>query len=177
MTRTLRIALAVIALAAASTANAVPINLGSMGPPALRLFGNDFSAVGDFNDEYTFSLTGSADTFGLLFDFDASLRRDIDIFSVSLLSNGTTLGSVLWSPDQDTFGFSSLSVGNYSMFVSGTVTGRDGGLLGGGLVGYVGALVTVASAPATSVPEPGTAGLFGIGLLGLFYALRRKLVS
>jgi len=175
MTRTLRIALTFFALAAASAADANTINLGAMGPPALRLFGNEFSAVGGFNDEYTFSLSGAADAFGFAFELDASTRRDIDILSVSLSSNGATLDTLLWSGTQDTFSFSSLGAGAYSLFVTGTVTGSNGGLLGGGLVGYAGTIMTSAStAPPNKVPEPATLGLFGVGLLGLSFGLRRK---
>jgi PEP-CTERM motif len=180
MSKAFRIALAVFALAAASGAQANTINLGVMGPPALRIFGNDFSTAGDFNDEYTFSLLGSADAFGFALTFDGSIRRDIDIYSVSLWSNGTSLDTVLWSGGLVSFSFDDLNAGAYSMFVTGTVTGRNGGLLGGGLVGYGGTIVTTGSAsPAvpTSVPEPGTIGLFGLGLLGLVNALRRKRAS
>jgi hypothetical protein len=148
-----------------------------MGPPALRLIGNDFSTVGDFTDEYLFSLTGPADSFGFTLEFDASTRRDIDVFSLSLWSNGTNLGTDL-SPSA--FSFASLNAGAYSLILNGTVTGKDGGLLGGGLVGYSGSFVTTGSAsptPPTKVPEPATSGILGLGLLGLFYILRRKRVS
>jgi hypothetical protein len=180
MTRAFRIVLAVFAIAASSVASATTLstfNLGVMDPPALRLIGNDFSTVGDFTDEYKFTLSGAADSFGFTFATDLSARRDIDILSLSLWSNGTTLSTDL-SPGS--FSFSNLSAGAYSLFLSGSVTGTNGGLLGGGLVGYSGSFITTGSSsptPSTSVPEPATSGIFGLGLLGLFYVLRRKRVS
>lgn len=170
MTKSLRIVLAVVAIAASGAAYSTPISLGSMGPPGLAVFGNSFSSVGDFSDEYTFSLLGSADSFGFTLEFDASLRRDIDILSVGLSSDGT-LASALWATDWSAFSFNNLAAGAYSLFVNGVVTGRDGGLLGGGLVGYGGTLIT-----AKSVPEPGTLGLFGMSLLGLYFAMNRRRV-
>jgi hypothetical protein len=174
MTKSFRIVFAVFALAAAGMANATAINLGAMGPPGLQVFGNTFSSVGDFTDEYTFSLSSPADSFGFTIGFDASFRRDIDIFSVGLSSDGT-LGSAVWAANTDAFSFSSLLAGSYSLFVTGSVTGRDGGLLGGGLVGYAGTLITT-KAPAR-VPEPGSLALFGVSLLGIYCVLRRKRVS
>jgi hypothetical protein len=175
MTKNFRLVLAFFALAVSGAANATIIDLGAMGPPGLRLFGNDFSTVGNFSDQYNFSLSGPADSFGFTLELDGSWVRDIDILGVGLSSDGT-LGSAVWAASTDTFSFSSLLAGSYSLFVNGTVTGRNGGLLGGGLVGYAGTLITT-SAPTKSVPEPGTIGLYGVSLLGLFFVLRRRRVS
>jgi hypothetical protein len=173
MTKNLRLALALFALAASGAANATITDLGAMGPPGIRIFGNDFSTVGNFTDQYNFSLSGAADSFGFTLGFDGSWVRDIDILGVGLSSDGT-LGSAVWASNTDSFSFSSLLAGSYSLFVNGSVTGRNGGLLGGGLVGYAGTLVTTS---AKSVPEPGLLGLYGMSLLGLFFVLRRKRVS
>ena len=174
MTKNFRLVLAFFALAASGAANATIVDLGAMGPPGLRIFGNDFSSVGGFSDQYNFSLSSPADSFGFTLAFDGSWARDIDILGVGLSSDGT-LASAVWASNTDSFSFSSLLAGNYSLFVNGTVTGRNGGLLGGGLVGYVGTLITT-KAPA-SVPEPGNLALFGVSLLGIFLVLRRKRVS
>ena len=173
MTRNIRVVLALFALAVSGAANATITDLGAMGPPGLRIFGNDFSTVGGFTDQYNFSLSSAADSFGFTLSFDGSWARDIDILGVGLSSDGT-LGSAVWASNTDSFSFSSLLAGSYSLFVNGTVTGRDGGLLGGGLVGYAGTLVTTS---AKSVPEPALLGLYGMSLLGLFFVLRRKRVS
>jgi len=173
MTKSFRLALALFVLGASGAANATIIDLGAMGPPGLRIFGNDFSTVGGFSDQYNFSLSGPADSFGFTLAFDGSWVRDIDITGVGLSSDGT-LGSAVWAASTDTFSFSSLLAGSYSLFVNGNVTGRNGGLLGGGVVGYAGTLVTTS---AKAVPEPGTLGLYGVSLLGLYFVMRRKRVS
>jgi hypothetical protein len=173
MSKSFRIVLAVFALAASGAADAAYIDLGAMGPPGVRLFGNDFSTVGDFSDQYTFSLSGPADSFGFTLALDGSWVRDIDITGVGLSSDGT-LGSAVWATNTDIFSFSSLLAGSYSLFVNGTVTGRNGGLLGGGLVGYAGTLITTAATPSKSVPEPGTLGLMGLSLLAMFFFSRRR---
>lgn len=173
MTKNFRLVLALFALAASGAANASITNLGAMGPPGLQIFGNDFSTVGSFTDQYNFSLSSAADSFGFTLAIDASWARDIDILGVGLSSDGT-LGSAVWASSTDSFSFSSLMAGSYSLFVNGSVTGRNGGLLGGGLVGYVGTLVTTS---AKSVPEPGVLGMLGMSLLGMFFVLRRKRVS
>ena len=169
MSKSIRLFLVVLAMGASGAAHADFFNLGNMGPPGLRVIGNTFDAPQTFVDQYAFSVSGAADSFGGLLTFDLSARRDIDIWSVSLW-NGASL---ITDGTADGFAFSNLSAGSYSIFVNGAVTGREGGLLGGGLVGYAGTFVTTASA---SVPEPGTVGLFGIGLLGLFFARRRQQV-
>ena len=54
-------------------------NLGVMGPPAIRLAGNDFGTVQHFEDCYNFTIAGTANLFGSSFEFDGSARRDIDL--------------------------------------------------------------------------------------------------
>jgi hypothetical protein len=61
------------------------------------------------------------------------------------------------------FSFSNLLSGTYQLAIEGDVTGRNGGFLGGGFVGYGGTIAVVAS------PVPGP--IVGAGLPGMVMAL------
>ena len=159
------------AMAATCTSS---FSLGSLGAPSLSLFGNSFGSVQHFSDCYNFKLTKAGNVGGLTFELDASFRRDIDLSSISLL--GGSLSSTLIDLSPFAFGFSNLLAGDYQLIISGDVTGQNGGLFGGGLVGYVGALSTTAAAiVAPAVPEPSTWAMMILGFAGIgFMAYRRK---
>lgn len=147
-------------------------SLGSIGAPSLSVLGNSFGSVQHFNDCFSFKLTGpgSKDAFGLVLGLDASLRRDIDLGSISL--SGGSLSSTIF--DDNLFSFNNLLAGDYQLVIAGDVTGRNGGLFGGGLVGY-GGVLGIGPAVAPAVPEPSTWAMMVLGFAGVgFLAYRRR---
>jgi hypothetical protein len=153
---------------------------GNLGPPDSQNFGQSFSSVGTYQDCYTFSLTGSADSFGGTVEIDKWLNRlDIDLTGVSLfnggVAGGSTVGSLLsFDSNPGLFAFNSLTVGTYSLVVASSVT-REFGLFNIP-VSYTGSITTVkSSTQPVKVPEPGLLALFALGLIG--FALRRGRVA
>jgi hypothetical protein len=144
-------------------------NWGNLGPPGLELFGNSFrSATASFTDCYTFSLTGAANSFGGLIEFDTWLNKlDIDVMSVSLYMGSSLLGS---DNSPLSFSFGGLSAGGaYTLAIAGSVTNDPG--LWKAPVGYAGLIATIAA----PVPEPAAYALMVAGLLGVgTVAWRRK---
>src|SRR5690349_13130834 len=118
-------------LASASTASfALPTcssttDWVTLGPPGLETFGNVFSRAGNYYDCYTFSLGASADTLGVTLEIDPWLNKlDIDVTSVSLWLNGSSIGSDT-SPSY--FTFSDLTQGGiYTLIVDSVVTNDPG---------------------------------------------------
>lgn len=147
-------------------------NLGVMGPPALRVIANDFGSVQHFEDCYSFTLNNPADSLGLSWELDASWTRDIDLTSISL--TGGNLVNAIVDTSTSSFSFSNLAAGVYQFVVTGDVTGRNGGLLGGGVVGYGGVFATSSAPVAAPVPEPKTYALLALGLLAVGWTVRRR---
>jgi hypothetical protein len=173
--KSLAVALAMMAGAPAMAACTDSFNLGAMGPTALRTIGNDFSSVQRFEDCYSFTLTNAADAFGLTLEFDGSIRRNIDLTSVTL--TGGNLNHAITDTSAGSFSFSNLLAGVYQFVIEGNVTGTNGGLFGGGAVGYSGFFGTTASsspAVAAPVPEPQTYALLALGLLAVGSVVRRR---
>lgn len=138
-----------LVLAASSPVMAAPctqtFNLGTIGVPSVTGLGNSFDSAGSFVDCYDFTLSSSGDVTGLVFTLDPLLNKlNIDLTSI-VLSTG-------------------------SLVISGDVTGAAG--LWNLPVGYAGLLV--ATGPGNNVPEPATLALFGMGLLGVAFATRRR---
>jgi len=164
---------AVLALVATSSAMAAPVctDLGVVGPPALRLFGNQFTSVQHFEDCYNFTIDGPANAFAFTIEFDGSAPRDIDLDTFTLTGGDLANPFVDATPSNITI--ENLLAGAYQFVLSGDVTGRNGGFLGGGLVGYSGAFTTTV-ASQHSVPEPNTITLLAMGLLLMGWGLSTR---
>jgi hypothetical protein len=166
------VALALAASAPAMAACTSTFELGVLSTPSLEVLGNSFKSVQHFNDCYNFTLDGSANAGGIVLDLDASRRRDIDLGSITLSGGG--LSGSLTDPTASAFSFNDLLAGVYQLVISGDVTGKNGGLFGGGLVGYGGVLVATASSVVAPVPEPKTYALLALGLLAMGWVVRRR---
>jgi hypothetical protein len=141
--------LALLVLAASTPAMSAnctqTFSLGTIGVPSVTGIGDSFGTPGSFVDCYNFTLGASGNVTDLVFTLDPLLNKlDIDLTSI-VLSTG-------------------------SLVVSGAVARAAG--LWNLPVGYAGVLI--ATGPGSSVPEPGTLALFGIGLLGVAFATRRR---
>ena len=168
----LAVLLALVTSSPAMAACTDTFNLGVMGPPALRLIGNSFGSTQEFEDCYDFTLNGPADSFGFNFEFDGSVRRNIDLTSITI--SGGSLTHSITDVSASSFSFSNLLAGAYQFVIAGEVTGRDGGFLGGGLVGYAGVFATNGAAVAAPVPEPKTYALLALGLIAVGAVVRRR---
>jgi len=144
-------------------------SLGTLGPPAIALFGNSFSRAGTYTDCYSFSLSSSTHAFGGTLEIDPMFNRlDIDVQSVSLYSGDTLLGT---DSSPLFFSFGDLLGGAYTLAVQSLVENDPGWW--NKPVGYVGALVTV-GAPVAPVPEPSTYALMLAGLGAVAWVARRR---
>lgn len=142
--------------------------LGSMGPPAIRLIGNDFYSPTHFDDCYSFTLSNPAEAFGLALEWDLSWRNDIDVTSVALAGGSLPASVVDTTPEG--FSFDNLLAGTYQLIISGDVSGGSSYLP----VGYFGKLVTTRDSVAR-VPEPQTSALLALGLgIGGWIVRRRR---
>lgn len=164
--------LAVLALAVATTpAFAEDFNLGSLGVPSVREFGNIFSEAGNYVDNYTFSISQNASAGGLVVELDPLLNwLNLDITSVALSGVGTFAAT-------GPINFGILAAGTYTLSIASQVKWTVGIPLIP--VAYAGVLTlsSTRGGPVTSVPEPGVVLLYGLGLLGVAFAVRRRRVA
>lgn len=162
MSKKFSIGLAVLALAVSGAAQATSIDLGSVTAPDARIIKSALGGTnGTFVDNFSFSLTNDASAFGGLLEFD-SFFGDTTISLVTMVSGSGGFFDFSFTPGL--FSFTGLTAGDYTMFVSGNSFGY--------VTGYAG-LLTFWAAPSTSVPEPGTLALLGLGLIGLGIVRRR----
>lgn len=166
------VALALAASAPAMAACTSTFELGVLGTPSIHAVGHSFKSTQHFNDCYNFTLDSSANADGIVLGLDASLRRDIDLGSITL--SGGNLSGSLSDLTASAFSFNDLLAGAYQLMISGDVTGKNGGLFGGGFVGYGGLLVATASSVVAPVPEPKTYALLALGLLAMGWVVRRR---
>lgn len=121
------------------------VNLGTISVPGSADFQNWFSAPTSFVDCYDFSLGGSGSVSDWVTEVDFPFIDSLDLHITSASISGTRLT------------------------VTGSVSPEWG--LWQGTVGYYGQVVAKSS---RSVPEPGSLALFGVGLLGVAYAVRKR---
>lgn len=166
------IALAAGALASQSAAAGCTdtFNLTSMGPPAATVIGNNFQGAQQFNDCYNFTLSSSAEAFGLTLEWDLSNTSGIDLDQVSL--SGGSLSSTVVDDTPSLFSFSNLLAGTYQLIVSGDVTSQWRESVGS--VGYFGLLATTRSSIAAPVPEPETYAMLALGLVIVGWSAKRR---
>ncbi|WP_082568818.1 FxDxF family PEP-CTERM protein [Rhizobacter sp. Root1221] len=153
-----------VALAAAGASQAATFNLGTLSTEQTKVFGNTFGWGQTFTDVFNFTLADNGRSYGGTLAYDLTDWGGISLTSLSL--SGGSLSSAVTDSSPETFSFSNLLAGTYSLTVSGQATGL-------GLVGYLGTVR--AEAVAAPVPEPETLAMMalGLGVMG-FVARRRK---
>ena len=162
-----------LVVAGPTWAGAISVNLGSLSVPGVAVIGNVFNATGDYEDKYQFTIGTSATASGLTLEFDLSGRLGIDVTGLALYSGLNQIG---YDSNASVYNFGSLGAGTYSLHVFSTVFAPSSYSLFGidwGVVGY-GGVLSLGPARSTSVPEPGTLALFGAGLVGIAFAMRRR---
>lgn len=173
-------ALLVVSVPAAAT-EIKNFNLGELSVPGLALFGNSFTKAGTYQDNYSFEIDRAASADGVILTLDPSLTDSLGIKITSVLLSGNVINPNSWG----LYDFGTLAAGGYTLSIVTEVFGYSSGfnlsLLGIDLgkllkkptVGY-GGLLTLTKSHFTSVPEPGTLALLGLGLIGVSVSTRRR---
>lgn len=163
---------ALVALTALSAlwllpARALTVDLGTVPVPSSWDLQHSFSGTANFDDIYTFTIETSALAWGGVFEFVSDDNTlSLLVSSVSLYDTEKVL-QVDYTPDG--YSFSGLTAGTYSLHVQGRVDPDGGAVVDP--VYYQGKL---SLSLLTSVPEPGSLALFGLGLAAAALTGRRR---
>ncbi len=168
-----RFAVVLLAIAAqASPVQAKTANLGML-TEAGTTFGNSFFVNGGFADYYTFSIGGPGSVEGTTADTSYVLffAKDVTLSSL-VLSSGATSSVLAQDTTPNSFSFSGLTAGSYTLAVNGSVSGGFLPTVGS----YSGSIKAVSSSVASAAPEPADLALTLVGLAGVGMLVRRRAV-
>jgi hypothetical protein len=162
------LAIALLAVSAPTLAVTIEdFDLGTLGVPGAAVIGNAFGAVGDYQDNFLFTINEAASAGGLVLELDPWWNKlNINVTGISLSGVGSFAGP---SP-LGIYDFGILSSGSYTLSIFSTVWSTGG--FTRDPAGYAG-LLGLKDAPR-QVPEPGTLALLGLGLIGVALATRRR---
>ncbi|MBI3384158.1 MAG: FxDxF family PEP-CTERM protein [Aquabacterium sp.] len=165
--------LAAVAFAVAAMASQVQAKTEDLGAltSSGTTFGNTFfTNVSDFTDYYTFSIADSGTVSGTTVDTSYILffTKDVVLNSLTLTSGGSS-SVIAKDTTANSFTFSGLAAGSYSLAVNGAVSG-----LFAGYGSYSGTIKAVSSPVASAAPEPADLALTLVGLAGVGYMVRRR---
>jgi len=166
MTTSTRLAAVAFAVAAmASQVQAKTEDLGALTPSGTTFGNTFFSNAASFTDYYTFSLAAPSQVSGTTVEtsFILFFTKDVDLKSLTLTSGGSS-NVIAKDTSANSFTFSGLSAGSYTMAVNGSVSGM--------LASY-GSYSGTIKAVSSAAPEPADLALTLVGLVGVGYMVRR----
>lgn len=165
--------LAAVAFAVAAMASQVQAKTEDLGALTSTgaTFGNTFfSNQASFTDYYTFSIANPGTVSGTTVDTSYILffTKDVVLNSLTLTAGGSST-VIAKDTTANSFTFSGLSAGSYTMAVNGSVSG-----LFAGYGSYSGTIKAVSSSVSSAAPEPADMALTLVGLAGVGYMVRRR---